>query len=512
MLFKRAAVIVALTALWFLPTISTAEVARVSSHKFLAASDYQRELNLEIGVRTIRFLLNPSSVTAETVVLDEAGESVPYVDEAFTGILDGEKNSWARLSINSQRLNGVYSQDGRQYEIKTSPFGKISVQPLADQHSAVISQKRNILAAIQKPVTRIADIAIVVDSQYDRYFGGDGVQKAISIINAVDGIYREEFGLALRIKKVITVNDPNNDPFNYGSVSIERMLRNFRQYRLNSQNLHDVSLVHLFTGNQNTDEPVGLAWINTACRSDGYDVGISTPYRYDVLLAAHEIAHNLGAQHDTDTSCASELDKVMWPYISLNTSQNFSSCTLESVRQSLANSCHAETIDLQVSLNQTSSSTMEVIVKNNDDTRANPAATLTVELPESSVAAALDSRCIVPGNDIECNIGTLLAGQEERMSFTLVSTPGSDRTAEISVENTDYADPQPLNNHARLLLNNGVIVSFLEPQESLPGIDAESKQLVGLGGFGFADVIAAMSALFVWRRRQKMVQTVSQRD
>ena len=58
-----------------------------------------------------------------------------------------------------------------------------------------------------------------------------------------------------------------------------------------------VSLAHLFSGNTAIDEPVGLAWIDTACRSDGYDVGISTPYQHDILLAAHEIAHNLGLGH-----------------------------------------------------------------------------------------------------------------------------------------------------------------------------------------------------------------------
>ena len=247
---------------------------------------------------------------------------------------------------------------------------------------------------------------------------------------------------------------------------------------------------------------MGLAWINTACRSDGYDVGISTPYRYDILLAAHEIAHNLGAQHDTDTACASDLDKVMWPYISLNTSQNFSSCTLESVKRSLVNSCHAETIDLQVSLNQTGSRTVEVTIKNNDRSRTNVSAMLKVDLPEASIAAALDGRCVAPDTDIECNIGTLLAGQEEKLSFTLVSSPSNDRTAEISVENVDFADPQPANNHARVLLNSGEIIALLDPQETLPDQPlTEPKQLGVIGGFGTLDIVAAFAVLLICRRR-----------
>jgi hypothetical protein len=512
-LATKAAMVLVSVFIWALPAVSAADIATVSSHRYLASSDFERELTLDVDGESLRFLLNPSAVTGDLALLDQDGRELVYNDESFAGELDGEKGSWARLTINSQRLSGVYSRQGRQYEITTEQSGLIQVGPLAEQQNPLFQQQRKVLAVVQPPVTRIADIAIVVDSQYNTHFNGNGVQRALTIINAVDGIYRQEFGLALRVTKVITVNDPANDPFNYGAVPIERMLRNFRQYRLNSDNLLDVSLVHLFTGNQNTDEPVGLAWINTACRTDGYDVGISTPYRYDVLLTAHEIAHNLGAQHDTDTACASEVDKVMWPYISLNTSQNFSSCTLESVQQSLANSCHAQTVDLQVSLNQTGASTMEVTVRNNDNSLVNPAATLKVDLPESSIAAALDSRCQVPGNSIECNFGTLQAGQEERVAFTLVSTPQSDRTAEIFVENPDFADPLPANNHAQVLINNGVILSFLEPRGPLPSYDrdaaAGTATIDALGHFSRFDLLLLLAGTIVlrcFRRRQRVTR------
>lgn len=504
-----AMVLATLVAL--IPVNSIAEVAKVTSHRYLASTEYQRELSVKLGETKLSFLLNPSSVTAEMVVIDEYDQRITYKSDAFDGVIKGAKNSWARLAINNRSVSGVYSLHGRLYEIKTSPLGVITIEPLTEHQSAFTRPKRNVLAVVQSPVTRIADIAIVVDSQYDRYFGNLGVQKALSIINAVDGIYREAFGLALRVKKVISVRNAENDPFNYGSVPIERMLRNFRDYRLNSDSLRDVSLVHLFSGNRNSDEPVGLAWIDTACRSDGYDVGISTPYRYDVLLAAHEIAHNLGAKHDTETACATQLDKVMWPYISLNTSQNFSSCTVDAVKQSLINSCHDETIDLQVSLNQSGAKTVEVKVRNNDISRTNPSAKLTVELPKASVAAALDSRCAAPVDNIECNIGTLLAGQEESLSFTLLSTPEDEQTVTISVENPDFADPRPLNNHVRLLLNNGVIVSFLEPEQTnaISNTSNERNLWVALGEFGLTDLAAAISLCMILAYRHRQTRQIS---
>ena len=91
------------------------------------------------------------------------------------------------------------------------------------------------------------------------------------------------------------------------------MLRGLRAYRMQSTLLgNEVSLVHLFSGSRAIDEPVGLAWIDTACRSDGYDVGLSTPYQHDILLAAHEIAHNLGALHDSETACAASTDCLLY--------------------------------------------------------------------------------------------------------------------------------------------------------------------------------------------------------
>ena len=207
--------------------------------------------------------------------------------------------------------------------------------------------------------------------------------KRQSLINSLDGIYREEFGLALQVESAINVIDAAADPFNYGNIAIEPMLRSFRDYRMRTPLIdEDVSLVHLFSGNKPADEPVGLAWIDTACRTDGYDVGISTHYAHDILLVAHEIAHNLGAHHDNETACAASTDKVMWPYISAGTSQHFSSCTVEAVKRSLARSCHAEVVDLELAATVDSGSTAGITVKNNDSFRASPAAALAIDLPE----------------------------------------------------------------------------------------------------------------------------------
>ena len=474
-------------------SVAQAMSAKIVSYQSENASNFDRSLTLEVNNKTIRFMLNPSYVTARTKVVGSQGQANRHENKAFTGIVEDEKNSWVRITMTRTHLSGVFSRHGNRYEIDTDRLGNITISPLADNQSHNAPQNalqtRSALATVAPQVTRVADIGIVVDSQYNNIFRGNGLDKALSIINAVDGIYREEFGLGLRVTKVVNILDANNDPLNYGPVPIEQMLRNFRFYRMNSDDFNDVSLVHLFSGNANTDEPVGLAWINTACRADGYDVGISTPYRHDVLLAAHEIAHNLGAQHDSDTACATQDDKVMWPYISSNTSQYFSSCTLESVNASLQNSCHIETIDLQVSLQQSTDDTITATVKNNDYSRANNSAVLSIDLPENSIATALEGDCTIPDIDLKCDIGTLLPGAEETIVVQFGQIDELSATVHFSVANEDTADPQPLNNLVAMNITNGTITALNAQPSSPIFLDA------GIGGNSGAGAISASGIL-----------------
>jgi len=369
----------------------------------------QHTLNININGQEIDLVLRPTLVVGgNTRVVNLSGYPQNTGLQAFQGFVQGEMDSWVRLAIHENTLSGVISRQGNRYQLDGSATGLVNIKPLSENtlsaknthslqsHAPELRQdlrtgKRSYGSTpVQNEVTHFVDIAIIVDSQYNKLHGGNGLQKALSIINSVDGVYREEFGLALRVVTALNVTDLSNDPFDFGNVAIETMLRGLRDFRMRSPQFDDASLVHLFTGNQNSDAPVGLAWIDTACRNDGYDVGLSTPYRHEILLAAHEIAHNLGALHDTDTACRVENDKVMWPYISSQTSQNFSSCTRTSVQRALQNSCHAKTIDLQVSQFANDDDTNIATVRNNYAEQSSTSSTLTIDLP-AHIATALSN-------------------------------------------------------------------------------------------------------------------------
>jgi len=409
------------------PLTSHSASGKIVSQQLLSSESFERRIQLTVDGEPLSLLLNPSYVTDNATIYDRFGSPVNSSARHFTGQIEGEDSSWVRTSLYQSTMSGVISRHDQRYEVTTTPRGAITIEPLADNHRSIKKVTRRSSSALRgrrtvsatantdrkaTNITRVAKISIVVDSQYNEARNGQGLERALSIINAVDGIYREEFGLALRVVSVINVVDRTNDPFDYGAVPIETMLRNFRDYRMQSAELADASMVHLFTGNINSDEPVGLAWINTACRPDGYDVGISRPYQHDILLAAHEIAHNLGAHHDTETSCRTETDKVMWPYISSQTSQQFSSCTHSAVMQALENSCHIPATDLQLSLSTDTEDTISGAARYNNDKRATTATTLTFDWPAGDNATALDGECNRPEQRLKCTIGTLLPGDE----------------------------------------------------------------------------------------------------
>jgi hypothetical protein len=453
-------IVVSFVTLLSLSTLPAATVAAKTSigkvsNPLTRMADGQYTLGLNVSGQALNLILQPGSVVGTgTRIVNLNGYPQKSSFRSFQGHLHGDEKNWARISIHGDTLSGVISKQGNRYQLGGSATSLVTLKLLSEQnthsltsHATQLRQTKTLsTGAASASVSHVVDLAIAVDSQYNDLYNGHGLEKALSIINSVDGIYREEFGISLRVVSALNVTDRNNDPFNFGNVTIETMLRGLRAYRMQSNQFNDASLVHLFTGNQNTDAPVGLAWINTACRTDGYDVGLSTPYRHEILLAAHEVAHNLGAEHDSETACSIENDKVMWPYISSNTSQNFSSCTRNSVRQSLQNSCHVKTIDLQVSLAADDAQNFTATVRNNDTEQSSTSSTLTIDLPANTIATALDGDCAAPDNQMKCTIGTLLPGGENQVRLNLQTS--ADTSGNTTGTTEQSIEGQPIEGHS----------------------------------------------------------------
>ncbi len=434
---------------------------------------YQWRAVVSVDGQDISLLLNQSLVTKDTRVISGEGIAIDTTGtNAFAGQVEGEPESWARITLSENNLRGMISVYGERHRLTpTETGGTLSdINPLllgdidgniSDQPDHVLYPPKEeneideylrgirVLEGLnfeEGTVGLTATLGVVIDSKFNSYHGGRGAEEAKSILNTVDGIFREQFGLALHIDTMIVI-DSGDDPMNLGSVTMETMMRNFSSYRKASSELgNDISMATLFSGNKNSDSALGLAWIGSACRTDGYDVSVVSPYRLADLLSTHEIGHTLGAQHDSDTACAGNSSHIMWPYLSSSTQREFSSCSRESVRQIFTTgSCFIDTLDISVGL-VVSDTYAEASVINQDSTRTSTGTSLTLVSDALSDLTRVPNNCSFSSLNLICEIGSIAPGGSANVAleFTRALTAAEDITA--IAKPIGYMDSEPDNN------------------------------------------------------------------
>ena len=139
--------------------------------------------------------------------------------------------------------------------------------------------------------------------------------------------------MQINVQRIDTFNN-TTDPFD-GTLDSSMLLDQVSEYRLQTPAQNSLGLTHLYTGRNFTTSTVGVAWRGTLCEnyfgagvSEGR-VGLLT----DSLIAAHEIGHNFGAEHDGDPagSCPMETGNfIMSP--SVSASQQFSDCSISEMQ------------------------------------------------------------------------------------------------------------------------------------------------------------------------------------
>lgn len=349
--------------------LANKNAAKIISRNEINHHNYQWRMVISSAGKKYTLLLKQSTLLKNTQ-LSATANDLPIDDgvELLQGIVEGKPDSWVRITVVGSTITGTLSVDNsREPLLAAATDGSLSyynrllksdINGIATSHHADALQPPQASNAIddylnkirnynnkptpQTQITHIASLGVVIDSQYNHYHGGRGFSRALSILNYTDGIFREEFGIALHVESVVVITDQKKDPMNIGYQTMEQILRNFRRYRNKADMLgNNIGMATLFTGNKNSDLPVGLAWMGAACRNDGYDVSVVTPFSQDALLSTHEIAHSMGAQHDADTSCR-EGHHIMTKRISGRTKQTFSACSVQSVKAKLAaSSCHS---------------------------------------------------------------------------------------------------------------------------------------------------------------------------
>ena len=433
------------------------------------AGDGRLRLDVSVAGRDMTLSLVPSPLVRDTDWLDAGlADRLPPAIGVYEGTVDGETDSWVRAVVRGGEITGLVEIDGTRHRLlpanlvgtldyylpkpgggfgKDSGDGTTLAEMLENSDALVpppaLGGARSADGAAGEPAlgaassdVRAVPLSVVVDSQYDRYHAGDGLASALNDLNVADGIYRS-LGFSLALDEVLTF-DEARDPMAIGPVTLETLLRRFRAYRLAQRTLFEGSaLTYLFSGNPKTDVTLGLAWIDTLCRTDGYDVGVTTPSAFGDVLLTHELGHSLGAQHDSDTECRTESDFLMWPNISERTPTTLSPCSAASVRRSLARSCLLDTVDLVLGL-EDDGDAVRFLATNPDGALA-VEATLAVE----TGAARRDGwpsgcRARTP-TAADCALGTLRPG--ETRELVLPGPAGEAVAATLAAVGVTELDP-----------------------------------------------------------------------
>lgn len=433
----------------------------------------ENELHLSVLVSGVEvdLILEPSSITQSAQWRDGAlRDSAPPSVGVFSGHVKGDEQSWARVVVSDNDIQGVIMQDGVEHRLHSEDLigtldyyqpkhragaaiqmgGSEDMLPLMLDTLATppVSSVRDrfSLKAADTTDMRVVPMSIVIDSQYNRYYNGEALLQAVSGLNVADEVYRS-LGLTLQLDESIVIDDSSVDPMALGPTTLETMLRNFRTFRQERVTMFDDSaLVYLFTGNPKTDITLGLAWIDTACRTDGFDVGVTTPSGFGDVLLTHELGHSLGAQHDTDTECSGINGKLMSPRISGNTDTNMSDCSRSSIVNSVNRSCFLDALDLALDVSQIGNAVALNI--NNLDSSTSVNAQLNVEVDSSAGVTWPDFCEAVGPGTVECRLSDIAPAGSATVSVSFDAASEPRLTAQVS--SFDTYDPTPSNNSIAL--------------------------------------------------------------
>jgi hypothetical protein len=520
------------------PTIASAGVynnVTILHLEPLNDGSYSYRLRLFLDNREETLLLNQSEAFSDTTVFSVSGTGATQSGlqdlAVYQGQIENVADSWARLVIQGDTVTGIIDADDERMHINQidlaqgvrqikSGFNLPLGQPLAAPLSPgdeLVDDENEIGDIVEidigsgffnKPekVTKVASIAIVVDSAYDEAIGGRGLAQAISTINAVDGIYREEFGLALKVETALMVTDA--ETLAMGDISLEDNLTRFRDYRLLADQIsNDLALVHLFTGVFTADPSVGLAYIDTVCRTNGYDVSLSLPFRYPILLTAHEIGHNLGALHDDETTqCNNVSDGLMFSHINENSTRMFSACSVDAISKRLEEStCHADAIDMDVTLARQDDTGIIALITNTDTIRAFPGAYLSMDLEHATIASVPPGCDVLSDTSAYCTIATTFAEESQSLAFDLRFNDDAEIKISARLDADGFVDVHSANNTAEIVIPQVILTTQNDPatdEENVGTADASSGDSEGGnagasgGGTSGIEWFAALLALF----------------
>ncbi len=327
-------------------------LAAESGHVEFVAYGRRFSLRLESNQRALAKL--PAARKAELVGI-----------RLLRGAVDGVPGSWVRLIESGGQYEGAIWDGSDLYSItryekiaphlgaplgvapdatfvyrlsdttNALPDGFCAVEDSAPPANDGLSQYRKLLGEIRQQaaaavVSDQLEISIIADSTLQARFAsspGDLQRTLLAAFNVTEGIFDSQVNLLL-VAGEYRYLDAAEDPFTSNNPST--LLGQLSTYRRATPAVSAMGLAHLFSGRTPDSNIVGIARLGGVCDvDDGVSLTIEQngSSSIDALIMAHEIAHNLGAEHDTP-ACGQNLLMSA----ELTSSSTLSQCALDAMR------------------------------------------------------------------------------------------------------------------------------------------------------------------------------------
>ncbi len=380
---------------------------------------------------------------------------------AYRGKLANNPDSWVRVVMYDGMPRGLVWDGTTMYAIEApgdsaleikSPIvyrlddlyiapGTMSCESksMSGKASNVYTQMKTDLArGVSQAPGAVSEITMgaIGDSLFTNLRGGSTAAAAAitARFNNIDGYFSEQVGVQINVQSITTFDD-TTDPFN-GTLTPSTLLDQVSEYRFQTPAQRSLGLTHLYTGRDFDTTTVGIAWLGAICDSY-FGAGVSegrAGLTTDSLIAAHEIGHNFGADHDGDParSCPSEPEiYIMAPSVTGN--EEFSACSIGVMQATAAaESCVMPLPAVDVGISQdgqvssvllSASTDINYEVSSNGTVGVNGVVadfTLPGSLQLNSVTSSTGS-CASGAGTVNCALGNL-EGQSSH-TITLSTTP-----------------------------------------------------------------------------------------
>ena len=368
---------------------------------FCATASASEKITFPINVQGLEYQI----VVSENAHLSNkvSGVDVAQTGKHYIGNVKDQEQSWVRASLIDGRWQGVVSIHNAMHMFEhtdTSVVGAESAMavmestPMAEveglagtcgsgdgshgmldhigKRAAMAGFSSTSSALLPAPATFaqfcsqevngicvIAELEIAFDLVFQSVFGVQANAQALAILNIVDGHYLNDLKISI---DAITVEMLANDLFDTSVAASPVLdagvlLTNIETKKNNAEIpfiKNNSALTHLVTGRDFNGGTLGVAYLGSVCQANGFSTGTSSIFFNNpttpnipltAIVVAHELAHNLGSDHDgpgANVLCPSStfiMSPVINPAFNLT---NFSSCSAADIESTLSNLVNPE--------------------------------------------------------------------------------------------------------------------------------------------------------------------------